>query len=194
MPRWPNVKCPFFAVYAEYDTNVRRSTVEAALPMLRAYVAGVRLAGETHGPERCANAEARRMISSFLTRGCATRGSEGPAVRRNERRWRGRIRARPAAVPCRRRQKASLGNCRETLRLAHLSAGTGIRALFPCDKRRLSLRHPGSTDLKTLLPASQSLEVFLPPVSHPALGAGVRWRVVEVPRTLVSLSERSSCS
>jgi hypothetical protein len=53
-----SVTKPFHAVYAANDTNVPRSTIEAALPKLKGSCVGVVLAGETHSLSAMANSEA----------------------------------------------------------------------------------------------------------------------------------------
>ncbi len=190
-----NVKCPFFAVYAENDTNVPKSTVEAALPMLQGNVAAVRLAGETHGLSGAANAEAQTYEILFFNAWLRD-DEEAKALLYGEMNVDGGVtdtrtflRQVPLPEPD---EKASLGNCPGTLRLRTFPQGTGIRALFPMATSGV-YRYDilGSTDLKHwLCLRANSLEVSPPAGLHtPALGAGFRWRVVEVPRTLVSLSE-----
>jgi len=61
-----NVECPFFAVYANNDTSVPKSTVEAALPQIEGTCTGVILAGETHSLSESAWVEAKTYEILFF--------------------------------------------------------------------------------------------------------------------------------
>lgn len=60
------VTCPFFAVYAQNDTSVPRTTVEGALPKLGGPCTGVMFLGQTHSLSNASYAEAQTYEILFF--------------------------------------------------------------------------------------------------------------------------------
>jgi hypothetical protein len=190
-----NVKCPFFAVYAEKDTSVPKATVEAALPKLQGQTAAVLFAGEQHLLSGPGYVEAQTYEALYF-KAWLCDDEEAMALLYGPMNIAGGVtdtrtyqKMVPLAEPD---EKASLGNCPGTLRLRVLQQGTGIRAIFPVATSGV-YRYDilGSTDLKHWQCLRSNVLNVAPPADlyTPALGAGFSWRTVEVPQTRTGLTE-----
>jgi|GEM_PF-2995085 hypothetical protein len=190
-----NVKCPFFAVYAEKDTSVPKVTVEAALPKLQGQTAAVLFAGEQHLLSSAGYVEAQTYEALYF-KAWLCDDEEAMALLYGTMNIEGGVtdtRTYQKLVPLPEPdEKASLGNCPGTLRLRILPQQAGIRAVFPMATSGV-YRYDilGSTDLKNWqCLRSNSLEIAPPAGLYtPTLGSGFRWRVVEVPQTINGLTE-----
>jgi hypothetical protein len=190
-----NVTCPFFAVYADMDTNVPKATVEAALPKMQGSTAAVRFAGLTHSLSSGGYVEGQTYEILFFNAWLRD-DEEAMAL------LYGKLSVDGGVTETRTYQKlvplpepddtASLGNCPGTLRLRVLQQGTGIRAIFPAATSGV-YRYDilGSSDLKHWQCLRSNTVNVAPPADlyTPALGSGFSWRMVEVPQTKTSLTE-----
>ena len=180
------VTCPFFAIYAENDTSVPKTTVEGALPKIAGTCAGVLFPGETHSLTNGAYAEAQtyeilffrawlrddKEAATTLYGDMSVRG--GPTERRTYLHI-----ATTASID----EGAAYGRCPATDRLGVRVLGNKIRVIFPVSTDG-SIRYDlmGSPDLGNWQCLSVTdatpVEGEVPAVTLPD---GFRWRVVEVP-------------
>jgi hypothetical protein len=188
------VTCPFFAVYAQNDTSVPKTTVEGALPKLGGTCTGVMFPGETHSLSNASYEEAQTYETLFFNAWLRDDSEAmkalysdmtvagGPSDRRTYQK------IVPAATID---EDAAFGGCPAGHRLNVRIVGNKIRVVFPISTNaspRYDLMGTANLHdwqcLRTteVTPLVQDLPAY-------SLPNGFRWRAVEVQGAAGDLTE-----
>lgn len=188
------IKCPFFAIYAQNDTNVPKATVEAALPKLQGTCAGVILAGQKHVFSSAGYQEAFTYEILFFNAWLRDNKVDADTLYGDmsvdggvddQRTYQHVVPVTPVD------EAAAFGNCPASCRIGVSITGSNIRVHFPASTSGV-IRYDlmGSTDLKTWQ-CLRTSEVVPAPGEIPdqALPAGFKWRFVEVQGNVSNITQ-----
>ncbi len=188
------VTCPFFAVYAQNDTSVPKTTVEGALPKLGGTCTGVMFPGETHSLSNASYEEAQTYETLFFNAWLRDDAEAMKALYSDMTVAGGPSDSRtyqkivPAATID---EDAAFGGCPAGHRLNVRIVGNKIRVIFPISTNAsprsdlmstANLRDWQCLRTTEVTPLAQDLPAY-------SLPNGFRWRAVEVQGAAGDLTE-----